>query len=63
MRFLVSQTISVIVDPDDDGDDGDDGDLGDSEAEDERAEAEQRTINNRALGPDSIAKNWLEIEF
>ena len=40
------ETINVIVDEGDEGDD--------SEEQDDRAEMEQRVINNRALGPDSI---------
>ena len=51
MRFLVHETISVIINPGDDGDDDDDDDddEGDSAAEDERVEKEQRTVNARAL--------------
>ena len=54
MWFLVHETISVVIDPDDA--DVDDEVEGDSSAEDERAEMVQRTINNRALGLNSIAK-------
>ena len=51
VRFLANETMNIVVDPDDDGDDE-----GDSAAEDERAEMEQRTINNQALGPESLEK-------
>ena len=48
MWFLVHETISIIINPGDDGDDDED-DEGDSAAEDERVEIEQRKVNARAL--------------